>query len=216
MGLFGKNDVYDRTRLLRDARDAQRAGKHKRAVALFRRILLVEPQCAEIHGLIAPSLAQTKQHFDAWQSYRAAARALLADKRNEQAVELFRDATKHMPRHFGAWTELAALELRLGKREESLRTLESAVTNFKKRKQQAERIALLHKMVALDPRSGELKLGLAIALSKAGRKHEALHLLTELAKSVEPAALRRIRRCQWEIEPSLAHSWLWFRSAFSR
>ncbi len=216
MGWFGKSDVYDRRRILREARDAQRRGRHKRAAELLRRILVVEPECAEIHALLAPSLAARKQTFDAWDSYQRAARAFMNDGRKQQALDLFRDATEKLPRHYASWNARASLERSMGRTSEAKRTFETALPFFRSRKQRPERIALLRQLMSVSPDAADTQLSLAAALAKAGRKHEALHLLTELAKSVEPDALRRIRRCQWEIEPSLTHSWLWLRSAFVR
>ncbi len=215
MGWFRNRDVYDRRRILREAREAQRRKRHKQAVTLLRRILVVEPQSPEIHGLIAPSLAARKQTFDAWESYTHAAKSWMRDGRKQQAVDLYRDATQRLPQHFPAWKTLAALERSLGKPDAARQTLEAALVHFRGRSRRPERIALLRRLVELAPKAGEAQLLLAVALAKAGRKHEALHLLAELSKRVEPEGLRRIRRCQWEIEPSLTHSWLWLRASLA-
>ena len=53
MGLFGRGNDYDRTRFLREGKEAQRRGKHKKAVRCFRRILVVEPNSVELHAAIA-------------------------------------------------------------------------------------------------------------------------------------------------------------------
>lgn len=215
MGLFGRRDDYDRTRLLRDARETQRRGKHKKAVAHLRRILIVEPNSVELHALIAPSLAACGLEFSAWESYQRAAAACVRDKKNQLALDLYVDASKRMPRQYDVWKARAALERRLGRADEAKATLAAALTHFRSRADRYRRISLLRQWLELDPKNLDLKLDLAAALSTTGQKEEALLLLSKLADAADASRLRRVRRTQWRIEPSMVHSWLLLRAAVS-
>ena len=66
MSLFRRRNDYHRDRLIREAREFQRRKKHKKALALLRRVMVVEPNNVEIHALIAPSLADRGLEFSAW------------------------------------------------------------------------------------------------------------------------------------------------------
>ncbi len=215
MGLFGRRDDYDRTRLLREARDAQRKGKHKRALACLRRVLVVEPNSAELHGLIASSLAERGLEFSAWESYQRSALSCYRDGKKQLALDLYRDATKRMPRHYEAWKARAALERRLSRAVDAKRTLEAALEHFRTRAMRHPLIALLRQLLEVDPNNIDAKLELAFVLSKTGQKDEALLLLSKLAKVSDTCALRRVRGSQWRIEPSVLHSWRWFRATVS-
>ncbi len=215
MGLFGRRDDYDRTRLLRDAREAQRRGKHKKALGHLRRILVVEPNSVELHALIASSLAECGFEFNAWESYERAAIACLRDGRKQLALDLYADASKRMPRHYGAWKARADLERRLGRSADAKQTLEAAVVHFRTRAARYPLISLLRQLLEIDPDSVDAKLELAFMLARTGQKQEALLLLAKLAEATDSSSLRRVRRSQWRIEPSILHSWRWLRAAVS-
>lgn len=215
MSLFRRHDDYDRTRLLREARDAQRRGRHRNAIRHLRRILVVEPNSVEIHGSIAPSLAVRGLEFCAWESYQRAASACFRDGKKQLALDLYRDATRRMPRHFEAWQARAALERRMGRDAQAKRSLERALKRFRRRSSRDPRIALLRQIIELDPSDSDALVELAWVLSKTDQKQEALFILTRLAESPGSTGLRRVRRTQWRIEPSLVHSWLWLRAAIA-
>jgi thioredoxin-like negative regulator of GroEL len=212
MGLLGRRKIYDRKVLLTEARDAQRRGKHKKAVALLRRILCVEPNNAEIHAMIAPSLAERRLRFDAWQSYTYTAQVLIRDGKKQAALSVYADASKRMPGEFEVWIAKSELELSMGGRAEASRTLGSALPHFRKRATRYPLIALLRRRLTIDPEDMETTLELASNLSRTGQKDEAKMHLSKLAEASVGRLLRQVRRSQWSIEPSLAHSWLWLRS----
>ena len=61
MAWYQRNPIYDRSRLLRRAAGAQTKGRRKKAIELYRKVLAVEPNDAQVHRKIAPLLAETKQ-----------------------------------------------------------------------------------------------------------------------------------------------------------
>ena len=92
MALFGGNPTYDRTRILREASAAESKGRLRKAVSLYRRVLIVESKNGELHARIAPLLARTGQYFDAWRSFQQAGLDSLA--RTE-----FREFLRRFPQH---------------------------------------------------------------------------------------------------------------------
>ena len=215
MPFFGRRRDYDRKRLLNDAREARRRGKHRRAIAYYRQILVVEPNSIEIHTLIASSLAASGLDFCAWESYQRASEACLDGGEMKLALDLLTDANARMPRHYGAWIATAALQRTMGRTPEARRTIKCALAHFRGRATRHERVSLLRLALELDPRDRAVELELAYALVKSGQKDEALVLLTRLAEASDGSFLRKVRRIQWNMTPSLSHSWLWLRSTIS-
>ena len=60
--------------LLAEAHRARNRGRERRAIALYKRILLEDPHNADVALRVAPMLARRGNSFEAWQIYRAAAR----------------------------------------------------------------------------------------------------------------------------------------------
>ena len=81
MGIFSNTPDYDRTRILEAASRACDRARHRKASALYRRVLSVEPNNMELHARLAPLLAATGRRFDAWTSFEASGRAAIASAR---------------------------------------------------------------------------------------------------------------------------------------
>ena len=56
MGILSGRTTYDRKQILRAAAQARAKGKHRKAAELYRQVLVVEPENAELHARIAPHL----------------------------------------------------------------------------------------------------------------------------------------------------------------
>ncbi len=209
MSLFGRRNKYDRKKLLQEAREAQHKGKHKKAITQLRRILTREPNNTEIHSLIAPSLAQSGLAFNAWESYVCTAKVLLRDDKKQAAINVFQDATRRMPLHYEAWTAKADLERSMGRKNDAIRTLGQALPHFRRRATRYPLISLLRRQLKIDPEDRNTILELASLLSKTGQMDEAKMRLAKLAEASNGRLLREVRRSQWNIDPSLTHSWLW-------
>ncbi len=213
MRLFSRKQAYDRKHILDEAARARKRRRNKKAISLYRKVLAVEPNNTELHAQIAPLLADVGWRFDAWESYRSAAQALLRNNARARALNLYRDATRRLPQCYDTWSTLSLLELQSGRREAAHATLRTARQEFRTRRTRPEAISLLRKLLELDPRDLPAALDLARLLSKTGREEEALHLLAQLATRTHGDELRRIRKTQWRITPTLIHTWLWLRSA---
>ena len=101
--MFARNRRYDRARLLAEATRARQKGKAQKAVALYREILGAEPGNVDVHRRLAPLLARTRRHEEAWTSYRRAAEGLEQQGFVERAIGVYREAAHHMPRESAAW-----------------------------------------------------------------------------------------------------------------
>ncbi|MFQ5417398.1 MAG: tetratricopeptide repeat protein [Myxococcota bacterium] len=123
MSWFDHSQPYDRSRILEAAAQARARKKRKLAIRLYRRVLAVERHDAELHARIAPLLAETGQPFDAWLSYRIAARACLREGRGERALGIYREAAARLPREIQVWQSIARLEFKLGRQRDAVDTL---------------------------------------------------------------------------------------------
>jgi tetratricopeptide (TPR) repeat protein len=204
---------YDRRETLEAAgREAVR-GRRRRAIALYRTVLVAEPGNVDIHRQLAPLLADDGQVFDAWLSFRAVARAHARDQEFEKALAVWRTAAERLPAKIDAWLAVARLECRLGRTSEAVAALVAGSRHQKRRNQRPAAIHLLREALSLAPGDPQRVVELALLLARSGRKAEGTLLLERLAERAEGADRRRVRGAQWRIAPSFSNAWLWLRSA---
>ena len=206
---------YDRKWLLAEAENARARGRRRRAISFYRRILAAEPHNPELHARVAPLLAATGKRFDAWQSYRQAAEAHLKNQSRDEALALYREATKILPRQFEAWQWVAKLELARGRNNAALSALLEGRSRFRSRRRRPEAIVLLREAKSIDASRIDIVLDLARLLRRSGQSPEAQWILAQLGEKMSGRDLRIVRGAQWRIEPSLKHSWNWLRAAFA-
>ena len=213
MEIFTDSPEYDRRTIL-DAASRARVHKHyRRAVALYRRVLAVEPGNVELHLKLAPLLAATHQHFDAWTSFRFCARAALRDKRLELAAAIYREAARCLPREVRAWEKLAKTEIRQRRSRQALEALREGRLQFRGRRWRPQAIALLRRALEIDPSGLEIALDLSRQLAKAEQESEAQLLLERLASRCSASELARVRLAHWRIAPTLGNTWRWLYAA---
>ena len=215
MGFIHRRLDYDRKWLLAEAEKARVRGRQRRAISFYRRILAAEPHDSNLHARVAPLLAATGKPFDAWQSYRQAAQAHLKNKSREDALALFREATKALPMQIEAWQWVAKLELKREKSEAAISALLEGRTKFRSRRRRPEAIALLREARSIDTWRVDIVLDLARLLRRSRQSPEAQWILAQLADRMSGRDLRIVRGALWRIEPSLKHSWNWLRAAFA-
>jgi len=215
LGLIRHRLDYDRKWLLAEAEKARVRGRRRRAISFYRRILAAEPHDPNLHARIAPLLAATGKRFDAWQSYRQAAQAHLKKKSREEALALYREATKVLPMQIEAWRWVAKLELKRERSEAAISALLEGRAKFRSRRRRPEAITLLREARSIDASRIDIALDLTRLLRRSGQSPEALWILGQLAEKMSGRDLRIVRGAQWRIEPSLKHSWNWLRAAFA-
>lgn len=211
---FGRRRTYDRTRLLREADRARARRRWRRAIALYRRVLIAEPGNVELRLRIGPLLARTGQTFDAWQSFDHAGRACLRAGQGDRALAVYREATRWLPRHYTAWRAVADLERRLKRPERAREALLQGRRKMRGRRQRPEAIALLRAARQLDPDDVATALDLARELARARQRPEALALLAHVAGTAEGRGLRRVRARLFRLDPSGRHAWAFARAAW--
>lgn len=213
---FGGRAEYDRARILDAAARARSRKKRARAIQLYRRVLAVEPQNPELHVKIAPLLAETGQIFDAWQSFRAVARARLREGQHDQALAVYREAALFLPQEIQAWQAVARLQHRAGRPREALETLLEGSRNFRTRWLRPQAVALLRRARDIDPWDFEIVLELGKLLSADDQDHEATLLFEGLVSRTGGERLRRVRAAQLRQNPGPHTLWLWLEAATER
>ncbi len=203
---------YDRRQLLSAAHRARNRGRARRAIALYRRILLEEPGNVEVALRAAPLLAVHGEAFEAWQLFRMATHELRRERRYEACLAALRDACRCVPYEYDAWRMCAELELKLGREELAYETLLEGRRQFEGPRGSAQAIALLVRARAIEPWDADVALDLAALYAQTGQLEVALEMLSSLAPRVWGRDLRRVRWLQWRITLSFRHAWLWLQA----
>jgi tetratricopeptide (TPR) repeat protein len=191
----------DRLRLMKRAAAARAKGRHKRAIALYRKVLEREPDNPALHKKLAPLYAKTKQGSEALASYQVAAEGLVRQGFNDQAIGLLRGAVGQLPTEATLWQSVAELELLRGRRVDAVAALVAGRGYMRKRNQRVQAIELLSRARKINPSDFRVSYDLARLLGKTGRHVMAMHLLEELAARPEPKQLARVRGLQFRLSP---------------
>jgi tetratricopeptide (TPR) repeat protein len=216
MRWFGRSRPYDRTRLLEQALRATQRRRPKRAIALYRKVLAVDPNDTQVHRKIAPLLARTRQADDAWESYRRAAEQLSAQGFVDQAIGVYREACAYLARQHRLWLALAELEVKRGRPVDAVNTLIAGSRRVRSRRTRQEAVALLQQARKIQPGAFEPNYELAGLLARAGARDRALRILQELAPRTRGRQLRRLRGRQFFLSPTPAAAWRWLATAVAR
>lgn len=201
----------DRTRLLDEANRARARGRRRRAIALLRQVHESDPGDAEVAVRLAELLAGEGEHFEAWNLFRGAGKAMLRERQATRSLAIFREATRCLPFEFETWRITAELERKLGRIEDAELTLREARRQFRSRFDRAQAIELLRAIRELSPWDVEVVLDLARLYAQTDQAGRALRVLDALAARSEGEALRRVRFAQWQISRSTVHLRLWLR-----
>ena len=212
MTVLRKKRIYDRLRVMEEAERARSRKKRRKAIALYRWVLAVEPNNAELHAKLAPLLAETGQNFDAWRSYRVTASAALRERRDDKALAIYRDAANHLPHETQAWQRLAHLLAKQGDTEEAIGVLIEGSRQFRTHFLRSEAAHLLRRARSFDPWNFDVVLELAKHLGHSDQREEARLLLKGLTQRTGGHQLRRVRAAQLRLDKSPAAAWRWLRS----
>jgi tetratricopeptide (TPR) repeat protein len=216
MGWLRRKRSYDRTRLLERATKAAGRRRHKRAIALYREILAVDPNDLQVHRKIAPLLARTRQNADAWESYRRAAGQLSQQGFIEQAIGIYREASVHLSREHRLWLALAELEVKRGRPVDAVNALLDGSRRLRSRRTRGDALTLLQRARAIQPNAFEPGYQLAGLLASIGARDRAIRLLQELAVRARGRELRRARWRLFSLSPTPAAAWRWLTAAVAR
>jgi tetratricopeptide (TPR) repeat protein len=203
---------FDREVILEHASRARSRRQWRRAIALYRRVIAVEPNSVEIHERLAPLLAATRQYFDAWNSYRAVAHAALREGREDRAIAVFREAAHALPQEIQAWQGLARLLVRQSEPDAAIEALLEGSRQFRSHWLRPQAIHLLRRARAIDPWHFETVLELALHLGRADQQPEASMLLEGLAERCQERQLRRVRVAALSVAPGARSLMRWLTS----
>jgi len=209
---MGLGQRFDREVLLEQASRARSKRNWRRAIALYRELLAVEPNSVELHERIAPLLAATRQEFDAWNSYRVVAHAALREGREDRAIAVFREAAGALPREIQAWQGLARLLVRQSEPDAAIEVLLEGSRQFRSHFHRPHAIHLLRRARTIDPWHFETVLELALHLGRADQQAEASFLLEGLAERCQERQLRRVRAAALAVAPGARSLMRWLTS----
>jgi thioredoxin-like negative regulator of GroEL len=198
--------------LLSEAHHARNRGRERRAVGLYKRLLLEDPSNVDVALRVAPMLARRGDGFEAWQLYRRAARDLAAARRFEECLVVYREACRFVPWEFEAWRLCAELQLKMGRDDAAFETLIDGRMQFRDAQTRGQAIALLCRARSIEPWDQHVVLDLARLYARGDQSDVALELLACLAPRVNGTALRAARALQWRITLSPRFAWLWLRA----
>lgn len=212
-GLFraGKTE-YDRTRVLEEAARARSRRRRGRAIRLYRWALAMEPRNAELHAKLAPLLAETGHHFEAWVSFRAVAKACLRNGLTDKSLAVYKEAALYLPREYQVWPAIAALQRRRGNDREAVETLIEGSRHLRSRFERPQAIHLLRRAREIEPWHFVAVLELSRLLAGSEQRDEARILLDGLAAGADGEQRKRVRAAQLRLDPGLATAWRWLRS----
>lgn len=205
---------FDRHQILSEAARARAAGRRHKAIGLYRWVLAVEPRNAEVHLRLAPLLAETGQAFDAWLSYRSAARAHARAGYRDRALVVYREAARLLPREVRVWEALSRLCAEDEQPDQAVEVLLEGSRRFRGRWDRAQSIHLLRQARELQPWGFEICLELARQLALADQLREAELLLQGLAVRVSGLRLRQVRSIQFLSRPALRTLWRWIQACW--
>jgi tetratricopeptide (TPR) repeat protein len=207
--LFRRRAQYDRQRILARAALAQRKGRRKKAIALYRRVLEFEPANPDLHRKLAPLLARRRERAAAWASYRLAVAGLVRLGFVERAIGVCREAAGYLPREAEVWLGLADLETKRGRRADAIQVLLTGRRHLRSRADRPGAVRLLVRARELDPGCFEASFDLAGLLARSGQRVRSLRLLEQLAARSGGRELRRIRARQLCLSPTPRSAWRW-------
>lgn len=210
MGFGRRRSVYDRANILVQAERARRRGRAAKAVALYQRVLAVEPDNVDLHRKLAPLLVRCRQPDAAWRSYLCAAEILAKRGFAAQATGVLREAASQLPRRREVWVAVADRIRANGRRLDAKKVLLTGRTHFRGRRQRRTAIDLLTRALELDPEDLGVGLDLARLLACSGARRHALRILGRLAAS-HPVRRRRIYLERLRAAPSLRTLADWLR-----
>jgi len=203
-----------RKALLAQAHRGAMGRDERRAVALYRRLLMEDPADIQVSLRLAPLLAKRGEEFEAWRLFGDAGRRLLRARRNEQALAVFREACRYLPHQFDAWRIRAEIELKLGWEDTALETLLEGRQRFRSAHCRAQAIALLCMARSVEPWEPGMLLDLARLYTQNEQTEQGLDLLLALSIRTHGSMKRRVRGAQLRITYSPRNLWLWLKALF--
>lgn len=212
---FSKKDKpYLRSSSMAAAAKARASGDFKKAIAEYQKVIEREPDNTDVHGKIAPLLAQAQQYKQAWKSFEICADGFKKKGFVDKAISVYAQAADFLPGLPDVWERMATLHLERLRKPDAVKVLLKGRTYFKTREYRPDAIRLLSRARELEPNNLEMCLDLASLLRLSGRRAEGLAVLTPLLPGQRGKQLRRLRGSLWRLQPTPARLWHYLRALF--
>lgn len=211
--LFRGKAPQTRSEIIAEADRARSKGRLKKAIAGYRKALELEPKDPAVHGKLAPLLARAKQPEAALQSFQAAAQGHLDKGFADKALAVYSQAADTFPHQVKLWQQLAQLSVSKGHRADAVKALLRGRLHHRRKGERRGAITLLQEALSLDPTLFEVKLDLALQLSRERHRAEAMTILNALVQ--EAKSRRQLRRLRWtlvQVEPGVNAWGRWLRA----
>lgn len=205
--------VYDRKRLLGQARRAAKRRSHAKAAELYAQVRRAEPRNADVLRRVAAHRIRAGLREEALGDCRMAGELLAGRGFVAQAIALYREYTQRFPQEAEAWCLLSDLEIERGRTPDAVQVLAEASRHFRARRRRPQGIDLLKRARRLDPTHFLAGYQLADLLWRSGDRHGARRVLASLERHVRSRRdLRRLRARLFRLAPTPAAAWRWLRA----
>jgi len=218
MMLFGSENSYDRSEVLRRAETFRVRGSVRRAIREYEKVLEVDPQDLEVHTKLAPLYIRARREDAAKSSLRRVIASYEKQGFVDKTIALLRLALTLDRLDLGLHLRLSELYLDKGLKGDALRQLEGARKTFRRKRFLKEAISVEEKILGFAPDNFRAQVSLVRHLWRAGRRREARERLWQMELQW---ALRRNkkrwRKTRWLLcrrAPSLLTFWGFVTSRF--
>ncbi|MDT8317787.1 MAG: hypothetical protein RQ824_07340 [bacterium] len=211
MGLF-KRKPPSRSDLMAKAGRARARGRKKKAIAIYRRLLVGTPDDVDIHAKLAPLLAARKQRREAAKSFNLAAESYISKGFDVKAIAVYKHAVRYFPTETGLWLNIARLQIGRHNKAEAVTTLLNGSAHFRKPPLRSREAKLLKAILSVSPWHPYATIALAKNMLKTSKMNEAIVLLRGLEKRTKGKYLRRARWALFRTQATPANLWRWVRS----
>jgi len=208
--------VYDRDRVLKQARRAAKRGAHAKAAALYAELRRAEPDNMDFVRRVAMHRIRGGKPEEALHDCQVAATKLARRGLIAEAIGVFREFAKRHPRHVGVWKSLAALEIARERKPDAVGVLVEGSRHFRSRSRKQDGLELLTRARSMDPTHFEASFELAdLTWRRGGGARVARRLLKSLAPYARTRRdRRRLRARQFRLCPTPAAAWRWLAALF--
>jgi tetratricopeptide (TPR) repeat protein len=209
--VFGAK-AYNRSQVYEEAEKARGKGKKKKAIAGYRKILEHEPDDFQVHGKLAPLLADESPR-EAWASFEKAAKGHLDKGFADRALAVYRQAADALPFIPDGWEQIATLHEQKGRKADAVKVLVEGQYFYWKTPADLEiAVRLLNRAVALEAWHVDGNLALARAQKKGGDTAGGVARLSALLDNVPPGPdHKRVLRARMGLQFTFGHLWSWLR-----
>jgi tetratricopeptide (TPR) repeat protein len=202
----------DRSQVLAAADQLRVKGKYAKAVAEYRKVLLLDPRDADVLAKTAPLLLKLKEDEEALRDFRAAAEAYIHRGFVDRAIAIYVQAAAAFPLEPQLWETLGRLHQERGRKAEGIKALMNGAARFKGKKGRPTALALLRQALGYDESHIDATIALARLLKANGERDAARALLDELAPRIRGPAVKRIHSARLRLFPGLGSLWRWLRA----